>query len=53
MLVIHPIAEDSVIKKELEKLKIDYLKKNAIVIRKKLLIASLNKGMRYKYHPDD
>ena len=48
MLVIQPIQDEVTIKMRLEKLKADYLKKNAIVIRKKLLLAALNKGMRYK-----
>lgn len=52
MLVIPPIVDEFTIKKKLQQLKEDYLKKNAVVIRKKLLISALNKGMRYRGGPD-
>ena len=48
MLVIPPISEDISTQQKIEKLQADYLAKNAIVIRKKLLIAALNKGMEIR-----
>ena len=52
MLVIPPILDEVTIKNKLKQLKADYLKKNAVVIRKRLLIAALNKGMRYRGGPE-
>ena len=52
MLVIPPILDEITIKKKLQQLKADYFRKNAVVIRKKLLLAALNKGMRYRGGPE-
>ena len=52
MLVIPPILDEITIKKKLQQLKADYLRKNAVVIRKKLLLSALNKGMRYRGGPE-